>query len=182
MRTNPLVVNYRFYDQEIRSSWSKRLRPNLPPEVEAEFVKDGTLYEKEVPPIKETRLARQHGGSVRTPSRWIASVAMDLQVEMNPLAGPLFVPPIAIGEELIGIENIDRCPGLDIFPFKHTPGLATNLTTADLWPGMETDWIYEHLSMLIATTKLEYLEKESVAVNDFKKGLIDPGYEAPPTS
>lgn len=156
--TRPLVVDHTFYAREIRSSWSKRLM-------------------SQVPPLTDTRLLRQQGGSIRTISRWIASVSSQLDVVELPEFGFVFEPPFAIGEELIGVENISRYPGLEIFPFKHTVEAVIDLAPDYLWPDPETDWIYEHLMNLFAVSYLEYLEREGVAVNDLRRGLIDPGYE-----
>jgi hypothetical protein len=157
IRTRPLVVSNTFYRRQIREAWSKR-------------------YADDVGDLADTRLMRQSGGSIRTISRWIATIAAGVGGVMLDNGMPVFEPPFAIGEELIGVENISRCPGLEIFPFKHRRNIEIDRTTDELWPAADTDWVYHHLMHLFAMYHSEYLDQHGIAVNDHERGLIDPGY------
>ncbi|MCU1265714.1 MAG: hypothetical protein JWM21_2032 [Acidobacteria bacterium] len=157
VRTRPLVVDHGFYEREIRASWRKRLMD-------------------EVPPLTDTRLLRQRGGSIRTISRWASSVAVELDAVKHPNLGFVFSPPFAIGEELIGVENINRYPKLEIFPFTHS-AYEVDLSPDYLWPGEESDWMYKHLMTIFENRHFQFLQKQNVSVDDLREGLIDPGYQ-----
>lgn len=159
IRTRPLVIQNSVFAKEIRSAWAKHL---------------GT----EVPSLKRTRLGRQAGGSIRTVSHWLATIPLDLAVIIVPRLGNMFDPPFAIGDSIMGIENISLYPGLEIFPFRHSEIAIHDLETTELWPSIETDWMYKHLQDVVRVTCADYLREEGVAVDDFASGLIDPGYKA----
>jgi hypothetical protein len=158
IRTRPLVVGNTFYRRQIREAWSKR-------------------YADDVGDLADTRLMRQSAGSIRTISRWIATIAAGVGGVMLDNGPPVFDPPFAIGEELIAVENINRYPGLEIFPFRHRRDVEIDRTTDELWPDADTDWVYRHLMHLFTTDHSEYLDRHGIAVDDHHRGLIDPGYQ-----
>jgi len=111
--------------------------------------------------LAATRFGRQAGGSIRTVSRWKAAIPARPDVVTFPGTGSLaFVPPLAIGLELMAIENVDRYPGLRIFTFDH--GRPAPLPTREaLWPERRSDWLWNDLAERIG---------------DPYSRLIDPGY------
>jgi hypothetical protein len=158
VRTRDLFVDNGFYAREILAHWPQQLGPPADS-------------------LSDTRLARQAGGSIRSVSRWVATIAA------VPYAVPMgdkwhFDPPVAIGEKLIAINNILGYPGTQIFPFFHTPEATVDFELEYLWPSPEVDWVYKRLVELATEFCSEYLRKEGVAANDFLNGVIDPGYMA----
>jgi hypothetical protein len=158
VRTRPLVVENTLYAREIRELWAARLH-------------------RSVPSLENTRLGRQMGGSIRTISRWLTTIPAWLDVMNVPGLGNVFDPPFAIGESLMGIDNVNRYPKLDIFLFRHSAAEVSGLSPEYLWPTPTEDWLYKELMDAVTASRAEYLERGKIPANDFARGILDPGYD-----
>jgi hypothetical protein len=109
--------------------------------------------------IARTRIARQHGGFVRPAVHWRRAIADQVKV-VKPIPGKRFaMPPIAVKEDLIGVDNSLLFPGLEIFYFKHSSEIVGQITREELWPSADEDEFFALMYSRIDLANHDYLEQ-----------------------
>lgn len=126
--------------------------------------------------IDQTRIGRQHGGFIRPSVHWRCAIADQVTVyEPKPGLRVAF-PPIAIKEDLIGVDDTLSFPGLDVFYFNHTPEVLHDVNRERLWPSKDEDLLYWLMYSRMDVAEREYLDNFKVAPDDRDHGILDRGY------
>jgi hypothetical protein len=153
--THPVIVSYQNLECELA-------RPFLPHSLSR---------------LRATRLFRQDGGFIRPPIVWECSVPEQTRlVYLEELDKVAFEPGLALAENLIGVINTNRFPGLETFFFKHSDRKIEHYDRDYLWPAENEDVVFNVLAETVRSGYSDYLSKLNVAVDDRAHGILDRGF------
>jgi len=142
-------------------------------------VQDSAPVWGELLDIDNTRFVRQRAGILRAPIHFMATTAERIQGIPLPNAGILHaLPPLALIDDVLAVENLIPFPALEAFFFKHTSTPVVGLTKETLWPRPGHDKLLEVIATIALLEHPDFVgtDLDVEDLFDFETGLFDRGY------